>query len=136
MSDQRTVFRLVHKQARLGAMAAVMEAPDGWWVRIQPPGRTLDANARFHAMLGRIAKSGWEDGGRHFDVEDLKTLFVTAWMDETDQPSDVVMGFHGKPVQLRRSTTTFSKKEMGELMTIVEKFAAERGINLGDRNAP
>lgn len=127
----RPAFRLVHRKAREGAIAAVLEAPDGWWVRLSPPTRTLDANARFHAMLGRVEKSGFEHAGRRFDVEDLKTLFVTAWMDETKQPSDVVMGFHNKPVQLRRSTTTFTKEEMAGLMTIVERFAAERGIDLG-----
>lgn len=123
-------FRLVHRAARLGAMAAVMEAPEGWWVRIVPPKRSLDANARFHAMLNEIEKSGFTHNARKFDTEDLKTLFVTAWMEETGRPSDVVMGFHGKPVQLRRSTTTFSPTEMGELMIIVEKFCAERGITL------
>lgn len=107
-----------------------MEAPEGWWVRIEPPKRTKDANARFHAMLNDIEKSGFKHEGRAFDTEDLKTLFVTAWAHETGRPSDVVKGFHGKPVQLRRSTTTFSKEEMGELMIIVERFCAEHGIQL------
>ncbi len=125
-------FRLANRAVRLSAMAAVMEAPDFWHVTIKPPTRTADANARFHAMLNEIEKSGFKHEGRAFDTEDLKTLFVTAWAHETGQPSDVVKGFHGKPVQLRRSTTTFTKEEMGELMTIVERFCAERGIRLKD----
>lgn len=123
-------FRLVHRNARLGAIAAVMEAPEGWHVTIRPPSRSLDANARFHAMLSDITKSGWTHEGRRFDVDDLKTLFVSAWMHETGRSSDVVRGFNGEAVQLRRSTTTFSKEEMGELMDLVEAFAAMHGIKL------
>lgn len=125
-------FRLVHKNARLGAMAAVMEAPEGWFVRITPPTRSLEANARFHAMLSDIVKSGWKHEGRKFDVDDLKVLFVSAWMHETGRTSDVVRGFNGEAVQLRRSTTTFTKEEMGELMDLVETFAAQHSINLSD----
>lgn len=133
MTAGRPSFKLVHEQARVLAMAAIMKAPEGWHVTIRPPTRTLDANARFHAMLTAIVKSGYALEGRKFDVDDLKTLFVSAWLHEKKLPSDVVRGFNGEPVQLRRSTTTFSKEEMGELMDLVEAFAAERGIDLGER---
>ncbi len=125
-------FRLVHDQARQLATAAIWRAPEGWHVRIVPPTRSLEQNARLHAMLSAIAKSGFTHEGRQFDIDDLRTLFVTAWMDEKKMGSDVVLGFHGKPVQLRRSTTTFSKEELGELIDLVEAFAAQRGIQLSE----
>lgn len=125
-------FRLVHDQARQLATAAVWRAPEGWFVRITPPTRSLEANARFHAMLSDIVKSGWKHEGRKFDVDELKVLFVSAWMHETGRTSDVVRGFNGEAVQLRRSTTTFTREEMGELMDLVETFAAQHSIKLSD----
>lgn len=133
----RQRFVLAHDRARELATAAVWRAPEGMVVEIKPAGRSLDQSARFHAMLSDIVKSGFTHDGRRFDVEDLKTMFVSAWMIETGRRSDVVPGFSGEPVQLRRSTTTFSKEEMGELMDLVEAFAAQRGILLKEtRHAP
>lgn len=126
----RQRFILAHDRARELATSAVWRAPDRMMVEIKPVTRTLDQSARFHAMLTDIVKSGFTHDGRRFDVEDLKTLFVSAWMIETGRRSDVVKGFSGEAVQLRRSTTTFTKEEMGELMDLVEAFAAERGIPL------
>lgn len=126
----RLRFRLVHDRARELATAAVWRAPEGMVVEIKPATRTLDQSAKFHAMLADIVKSGFTHEGRRFDTEDLKTMFVSAWLIETGRRSDVVKGFAGEPVQLRRSTTTFSKAEMGELIDLVETFAAERGIAL------
>lgn len=126
----RLRFRLVHSQARALAVAAVERAPEGMVVEIKPAGRSLDQSAKFHAMLADIVKSGFQHDGRVFDAEDLKTMFVSAWLIETGRRSDVVKGFAGEVVQLRRSTTTFSKSEMGELIDLVEAFAAERGIPL------
>lgn len=126
----RQSFRLSHDQARQLATAAVWRAPEGWAVEIKPPKRTLDANAKFHAMLADIVKSGFEHGGHRYDTEDLKTLFVSSWMIQTGRRSEIVKGFDGEMVQLRRSTTTFSKQEMGELIDLVEAFAAQRGIRL------
>lgn len=130
MSERPPSFRLVHAEARTRATAAIWQAPDGWYARITPPTRSLEQNSRLHAMLSDIAKSGFKMDGRALDVDELKTVFVSAWMIETGRPSDIVRGINGEPVQLRRSTTTFSKEELGELMTMIEAFAAERGIPL------
>lgn len=127
---ERLRFRLVHPRARELALEAVRRAPEGVVVEVKPAARTLDQSAKFHAMLADIVKSGFTHDGRRFDVEDLKTLFVSAWMIETGRHSDVVKGLAGESVQLRRSTTTFTKAEMGELIDLVEAFAAQHGIVL------
>lgn len=123
-------FRLANKAVRMHASAAIWEAPEGWTMELKPPKRTLDANAKFHAMLADIVKAGFEHNGHRYDIEDLKTLFVSSWMIQTGRRSDIVKGFDGEMVQLRRSTTTFSRQEMGELIDLVEAFAAQRGIRL------
>ncbi|MDP3740341.1 MAG: recombination protein NinB [Hyphomonadaceae bacterium] len=123
-------FRLVHDQARQLATAAVWRAPDGWHVVIKPPSRSLDQNARLHAMIAEAVKGGLAtDAGRRLDEEDAKTAFVTGWMIDNGMASDIV-AFNGRPVQLRRSTTTFSKEELGSLMDFIETECVKRGIQL------
>lgn len=124
------LLRLANADVRERAKRFIDLLPEGWLVRFSPPTRTPDQSARFHAMLGDIVKSGFTHEGRTFDIEDLKTMFVSAWMIDTNRRSDVVKGFSGEPVQLRRSTTTFTKAEMRELIDLVEAFAGQRGIPL------
>lgn len=127
-------FRLANDAVRAACMLAVMRAPEGWHCIIRPPTRTLDQNARLHAILADIAKSGKiHHEGRRFTVDDLKTLFVSAWMIENEMPSDIVPGFNGEAVQLRRSTTTFTKAELSSLMDYIESECARRGIPLTNR---
>lgn len=127
------IFVLNNGYARREATRAIAVAHEGMVVEVREPRRTLDQNARLHAMLGDIVKSGYAHQGRKFDTEELKTLFVTEWMSETGQPSDIVPSLYGNSfVQLRRSTTKMSPKEIGEVMIIVERFCGENGIVLKD----
>jgi hypothetical protein len=129
---ERMTFKLIHSAARHGAVEAIKRAPDGYVCEVRPAKRSLDQNARFHAMLSDIAKSGAEVCGKPRDLDDLKVLFVSAWRAATKQPGEVVMGIEGEPVQLRRSTTSLSVKEMADLITYVDAWAATRGIELRD----
>lgn len=124
------VLRLANETVRALAHRVIDALPDGFIVRFSAPTRTLEQSAKFHAILSDIVKSGFKHEGRQYDTEDLKALFVSAWMIETGRRSDIVRGFEGEVVQLRRSTTTFSKEEMGQLIELAEAFCAEHGIPL------
>ena len=129
-AQDRVTFRLVHATARANAVKFVQMAPEGWHVVIKPPTRSLDQNARLHAMLAEAVKGGIAtDDGRRLTVDDAKTAFVSAWMIEHGMASDIV-AFNGRPVQLRRSTTTFSKDELGSLMDFIEAECGLRAIQL------
>lgn len=126
-------FRLVHDTARRLAVDAIHDAPEGYVVSIKPPARSSEANAKLHALLADISVSGAPvcgEAGRSLD--DLKTIFVSAWMMETGRPSSMVRGLHDEAIQLRRSTTTFSKAEMGELIEMVTAWAIQHGVQLRD----
>lgn len=128
---RQNAFRLVHDDARTFALKAVLTAPEGYVVTVKPPSRSLDQNARLHAILADISASKVEvcgEAGR--SIDDLKTIFVSAWMIETERSSDMVRGLHDEPVQLRRSTTTFSKAEMSELIEMVTAWAVQHGVRL------
>lgn len=119
----------------IGSMVAT--APAGWVVRLEPPRRTNDANAAFHAMLADISKSDVEVCGEtHRTVEDLKTIFVSLWMRATDRSSSEVTGLDGEPIQLRRSTTTFSKPEMSELIECTAWWASKHGVRFSNPKWP
>lgn len=129
-ASEQIRFELETKEDRAAAVQAVSRALRGYVVIIRPAGRTLDQNARLHAMIAAAVKGGFKtDSGRALDEEDLKTAFVTGWMIENGEPSDIVV-FNRRPVQLRRSTRKFTRAELTSLMDFIEAECAQRGIDL------
>lgn len=65
------------------AVQAIYSAPDGYYFEPpKEPTRSLDQNAKLHAMCGDIAKQmPWM--GRKLSTDDWKRLLVDAWMRET-----------------------------------------------------
>jgi len=116
------------------ALGAVARAPEGYVIVVRPAGRSLAQNARLHAMISEAVAKGFAINGRRFTLDEAKTLFVSGWMIETqgENASDIVQGLNGEPVQLRRSTATFSKEELGSLMDFIEAECAKRGVMLGE----
>lgn len=107
----------------------VLTAPLGCYVTVEPERRSGLQNKRLHAMLGDVVKSGYELHGETYDIEDWKTFFVSVWMGETKR-SRIVPGINGEFVQLYWRTSRMTKEQLGEVMIIVERFCAERGIQL------
>lgn len=102
----------------------------GWLVRIDPPRRTPDQNRLLHALLSEVVDAGFAtDNGRRLTVDEAKTVFVTGWMGETGQTTDMVV-VGGRPVQLRRSTTELSKGELSSLIEYIQAECHHRGIKL------
>lgn len=131
-APDRLTFELHTKEDRAKAVDAVSRALKGYVVVIRPAGRTLDQNARLHAMIAAAVKGGFAtDSGRRLDEEDAKTAFVSGWMMEQGQPSDIVV-FNRRPVQLRRSTKKLTKEELTSLMDFIEAECALRGIPLSE----
>lgn len=129
-APDRLTFELHTKEDRARAVEAVRRALRGFVVIIRPAGRTLDQNARLHALIAAAVKGGLAtDSGRLLDEEDAKTAFVTAWMIENKEPSDVVV-FNRRAIQLRRSTRRFTREELSSLMDFIEAECAARGIEI------
>jgi hypothetical protein len=86
--DKRTVF-LSTAQARQTAHRYVDEAPSDWVMVLKPKTRSLDQNARLHAMLADISKQvDWY--GRKLSPEAWKRVFSAAL-----KKQDVVPGLNG-----------------------------------------
>lgn len=112
---------------RANALQAVREAPDGYVVQVREPTRSLEANARLWACLHEIAERV-EWYGRKLSAEDWKHVFSASL-----RKLDVVPNLDGTGfVALGMSTSKMSKREFSDMLELINAFAAERGIELGE----
>ena len=116
-------FILAHDQARRQAQQAVQDAPEGYAVVIKEPTRSLSQNARLWALLHDVAAQV-EWYGKRLTPEDFKHIFTSSLRKLEVVPNLEGNGF----VALGLSTSRMSKRELGDLMTLIEAFGAERGV--------
>ena len=128
MSDARH-FVLSHDTARRTAAACCL-LPEyaGYHVRISPPTRSLEANARFWALLTEVSEQVvWH--GRKLSPDEWKIIFSAAW-----KKQEVLPGIDGGFVAMGQSTSKMSKREMSDLMTLIEAFGVEHQVIFHDHN--
>ena len=129
MSYPRT-FVLVHDKARQNAIQAIATAPDGYKVKLSEPSRTLDQNAKFHAICGDIAESNVLWAGKKRTAEQWKVLLVSAHSEATKEGSEILYGLEGEFVNLRESTALMSKGRGASLIEYSLAFCAMKDIQL------
>ena len=84
--------------------------------------RSSAQNARMWAMLQDVADQvEWH--GRRLSKEDWKHIFSASL-----KKQDAVPGIDGGFVVLGQSTSKMTVGEMGDLMTLMEAFGAEHGV--------
>lgn len=118
------------KVRREQAHRAVEAAPAGSVVKIERAKRTLPQNDRLHAMLTDVARQV-EWAGAKRTVEAWKDIF-TAALRSAQHGLDVVPGINGGFVLLGMHTSRMTKQELGDLMTLIEAFGAEHGVQFHD----
>lgn len=106
---------------------AVIAAPDGYYVQISEPTRSLDQNAKLHSLCSDVAKSlTWM--GRKLSTEDWKRLLVDAYVREHGNV-DLVPSLDSKGVvTLGQQTRSMGVKEMSELIESIQAYGAENGV--------
>jgi hypothetical protein len=121
MSDKRH-YILAHDTARKLAAAFCMMAPLGWHVRITPPTRTLDQNARLWAMLNDVAAQVvWY--GKKLTGDEWKIIFSASL-----KAQEVMPGIDGGFVAMGISTSKMNKKELSDLMELISAFGVEHDV--------
>lgn len=124
----RLRFRLMHATARKMAKTAVMNAPDGWHVELRAPTRSLEQNALMWSRLGELSERLKWDGD---------TLTPNEWKDLLSaclRKQKVVRGIEGGLVFFGARTSQMTVAEMNDLLTLMEAFAAERGLTFNDQS--
>lgn len=120
-------FVLVSPLVRSNALDAVRTAPDGYVVEIKQAKRSLAQNAFLWQCLTDVADQvDWY--GQRLSKEDWKDMFTASLrkarvVPGLDPGSFVVMGLH---------TSTMSKAELGDLLTLIHAFGAEKGVVFTD----
>jgi len=124
----KKVFRLVHQAARENAIRAVSEAPEGYAVEVKPVTRSLEQNAKLHAMLTDIARK-LEWAGAYRDVETWKRLLTAAWLRARGEPIEMLPALdgHGVDIVFRR-TSELTVPEMIELIEYIQAWAIDKDI--------
>lgn len=120
-------YRLAHERARQGAAQACLTMPDGVVVEFKEPTRSLEQNAKMWPMLEDIARHvEWPVDGKLqlLRKEDWKVI-LTAGLRKNQR---VAQGIDGGFCLLGESTSRMSVKEMAELITFIEWFGAEKGV--------
>ena len=124
----KPMFRLVHATARQLAASWCMEAPDGWVVTFRPPTRSLEQNAKLHAMLSEVADQVvWY--GQKLVADDWKRIFAAALTKVRVVPGIDPGSF--VPVGLRTSDMTIG--EMNDMIELIYAFGAEHGVTFHER---
>lgn len=126
----RQLFVMSHDTARTRAAAAVMAAPEGWRVTVEPPKRNHEQNALLWVLLTAFAEQlEWPVNGRAVKLapEDWKDLLTAAYKRETQR---VAMGLDGGMVMLGMRTSKLDKRAFSELIEFIHSVAADRGVEL------
>ena len=131
MSDRKTkAFVLRNDLIRRNAVAAIMEAPDNSRVTVGAAQRSLDQNAKLHALLTDLARSPIKWAGKLRTVDEWKMLMVSAHAVATGQGGEVIPGIEGEFVAIRESTASMSVARASSLIEYVLAFCVTNGVTL------
>jgi hypothetical protein len=117
--------RLVGPRQRALAHALIEKAPDRAIVNIRPETRTNEQNSLMWALLSDISRAKPE--GRELTPEVWKSLFLHA-LGHAQRFEMALDGRGVVPVGFRSSRLT--KEEMGELIEMIQEYAARHDIAL------
>ena len=105
-------------------------------VEVREPRRSLDSNRAMWATLHDIEMQvDWPhtEGGNwvigRMDSESWKAVLTAGFEAETR----MAQGVAGGSVMLGARTSKFSKRKMGDFLTFVHAFGAERGVRFSDK---
>ena len=127
MSDGQT---LIVRGNRETIHRVINCAPVGSVVNVKPPRRTLDQNAKLHAMISDIARAKPE--GRNYPVDIWKPLFL-AMCGHKVRFEPALDGNGVVPIGFRTSRLT--KAECAELIDCIEAYGAQHGVLFSDQEA-
>lgn len=127
---QKQTFILINDRVRQNALAAFYNADDGAVVTIGPKTRSLDQNAKLHAILTDLAKSPVTWAGKRRSVEEWKALIISGHSVATNHGGEVVPGIENEFVAIRESSASMSVARAASLITYLLAFCDTNGVEL------
>ncbi len=126
---KRTVI-LSTPVARQTAHRYIDESPAETLVTLSELTRTLEQNAKFHAICSDFARAGFEWAGKKRTAEQIKVLLVSGHATATKEGAEMIPGLEGEFVNIRESTALMSKRRGASLLESAQAMAAMHGIRL------
>jgi len=106
---------------RLKALEAVSKAHEGLILIMKDSTRTLDQNAKFHALCTDAAKT-MTYMGRVLTSDQWKVLFISGHAIATKIGADMIPGLEGEFVNLRESSAQMGVKRMISLIEYTQAY--------------
>lgn len=101
-------------------------------VRVKPETRSTAENALLHALISEIAAQN-EWAGKKRDAEVWKRLLVASWCRVHGEAVEILPALDGHGVDIVPARTSqLSKAECASLITYIEAWAIDNGIELRD----
>lgn len=121
MTNGHTII-LGSDYSRIAAMTVVQKAPHGSVMTVAAPKRTLDQNAKMHAMLSDISRA--MPMGRRHTPDDWKAILMNAcgWECQFQE------GLDGRPFPMGFRSSKLTKDQMSTLIEYMNAFGAEHGV--------
>jgi hypothetical protein len=119
----KAMYRLISDQIRAMAIRDVRMAPDGHYVTIKEPTRSLDQNSLLHHLLQSLDGKEW--AGKPRTLEEWKVLMVSGHALATGRQVEVVAGLEGEPVNIRESTALMTVARLNSLIEYVQAWISE-----------
>jgi len=119
---------ILNKVSRPRAQQALSDAPEGFAVTIGVATRSLDQNAKFHALCSDLARSKVVWAGKTRTRDQWKVLLVSGHATATKLGSEIVPGLEGEFVNIRESTASMGKARSASLIEYTTAFCAMHQI--------
>lgn len=130
MSKQ--IYRLVNQGVRDRAKVAIDAAEEAYIVTISEPTRSLELNAKLHAMFGDLAKSGIKWMGKERTAPQWKVLCVSGHAVATGQGVEMIAGLEGEVCNVREETSKMSNKRASSLVEYILAWGTNNGVEFTD----
>jgi NinB protein len=98
-------------------------------IKIAKPSRSLDQNAKFHAMCSDLERAGTLWAGKPRNAEAWKVLLVSGHAVATNQESNLTLGIENEVVNLRESTASMTVARSSSLIEYTQAFMAMQGVD-------
>ena len=125
----------ITKATRARLIQQLQEAPEGYYVSIQPPTRSLQQNAYFHDLCGEIAKAGVHWMGKPRTAAQWKVLLISGHGIATGHGAEVVAGLEGEIVNIRESSASMGIGRLNSLIDYTLALCAEHDVKLPYKEA-
>ena len=100
-------------------------------VEVKPRTRSIEQNAKLHALIGEVAKQKTYMG-KPRSILTWKAIFVSGHNIASGNNVEMGVGLEGEVLNLRESTASMSVKRMISLIEYIQAWAVQNGVMLRD----